>query len=297
MSPSEVTSEKKVDLNTVQRWFQAVITHPDGVEGGMADDSAQQWIRLDRSELEKVVSRSNNLTAEERVGIYANAYYARLLECMGESFSVLKRVVGDELFNEFAFGYLQRYPSQSYTLGKLTDRFADYLVETKPDDAPWADCLVDIARLEWTVWDVFDGPGIEKLSIPTAEHWQAIDPERFADTKLELSASMRLMQFAFPINDFYTDARRDEAGDVPDLPAPTEQWLAITRRDYVVRRYELDKSQYTLLCALQAGRPVGEAIEQAADVSDMETQAFSNALQRWFRQWAHDQFFQRIVTD
>ncbi len=69
-------SESPRTLGTVQEWFQAVVTHPDGVEGGVQSEEAQALIRLPRGELEAVICRSRNLTASERIGIYANAYYA-----------------------------------------------------------------------------------------------------------------------------------------------------------------------------------------------------------------------------
>src|SRR6185369_13306300 len=55
-------------LDVVQRWFQAVVTHPEGVEGGVDSEEAQRLIRLNRGELEAVIGRSKNLTAAERMG-------------------------------------------------------------------------------------------------------------------------------------------------------------------------------------------------------------------------------------
>ena len=54
-------------LDVVQRWFQAVVTHPSGVQGGAASAEAQELIRLNRGELEAVVRRSRNLTAAEQL--------------------------------------------------------------------------------------------------------------------------------------------------------------------------------------------------------------------------------------
>ena len=44
--------------------------------------------------------------------------------------------MGDELFDTFCVGYLRAHPPQSYTLGRLADRFAD------PDDP----VLVEVGR-------------------------------------------------------------------------------------------------------------------------------------------------------
>ena len=50
-----------------------------------------------------MISPSQALSSVERLAIYANAYYARLLECLGEEFPVLKQTLGDETFEAFAF--------------------------------------------------------------------------------------------------------------------------------------------------------------------------------------------------
>ena len=64
------------DLDVVQRWFQAVISHPGGIERGMESAEAQKRIAIRRDELERVVRRSRRLDAGERLSVYANAYYA-----------------------------------------------------------------------------------------------------------------------------------------------------------------------------------------------------------------------------
>src|SRR5579864_8315039 len=119
-------------VNRLQRWFQAVITHTDGVDSGAGSQEAQRLIRLGPGQLERVITRSRALTAAERLAIYANAYHTRLLECLGEVYPLLKRTLGDKAFEVFAFGYLQEYPSRSYTLNDLGRSFPYYLEETSP---------------------------------------------------------------------------------------------------------------------------------------------------------------------
>src|SRR5579864_7471641 len=131
MSTGEVPSGSD-QVNRLQRWFQAVITHADGVDSGAGSQEAQRLIRLGPGQLERVITRSRALTAAERLAIYANAYLTRLLECLGEVFPMLKRTLGDEAFDDFAFGYLQDYPSRSYTLNELGRHFPRFLEETRP---------------------------------------------------------------------------------------------------------------------------------------------------------------------
>jgi hypothetical protein len=283
----------------VQRWFQAVVTHPEGVEGGAESEEAQRLIRLQRGELEAVIRRSKNLGAAERMAIYANAYYARLLECMEAWFPVLKRALGEEVFNGFAFEYLQRYPSRSYTLDRLGESFARFLDETRPDaeegeEVSWPDFLIDLAALEWNVHQVFDGPGVEFQPLLTSETLQAFPPERFAESRLVTVPCLRLLAFRYPVNTYFTAARATEEGEEVPMPDPAPEWIALSRREFVVRRYPLDRAQHALLEKILAGGTVGEAIAVAADVSGLDDDALAADLQDWFRLWVAEGFFQSI---
>src|SRR5436305_10227562 len=89
-------------LSAVQRWMQAVISHPDGVESALESPDARQHLAVDQSEVEQVIAPSLAQSSVERLAIYANAYYARLLECLGEEFPVMKQTLGEETFDAFA---------------------------------------------------------------------------------------------------------------------------------------------------------------------------------------------------
>lgn len=297
---SEPGSPRSLDV--VQRWFQAVVTHPDGVEGGVESEEAQRLIRLNRAELEAVIGRSRNLTAAERMGIYANAYYARLLECLASFFPVLQKALGDEVFEGFAFEYLQHYPSKSYTLDRLGESFARFLEETRPEpeegEEPgavgWPDFLIDLAVFEWNLNRVFDGPGVEGKPLLTAELLQSFPAERFAGARLIPVPCLRLLAFRFPVNAYYTAARHAGDGEELAIPDPQPEHVALTRRDFVVRRFSLTPPQHALLEKILAGAPVGEAIAAAAEISGLDDEALGAELQAWFRLWVAEGFFQSI---
>jgi hypothetical protein len=290
------------ELDVVQKWFQAVITHPDGVLEGAESEAAQEFVRLKRDELERMVRRSRNLTAEERIHIYANAYYARLMECLRESFPVLMRTLGEDVFNEFAFEYLQRFPPRSYTLGRLGDHFAEFLELTRPDkehatqpaEANWPDFLIDLARLEWTIEQVFDGPGVEKEKLLSGADLLAISPGQWAQTRLIPVICLTLMKFRYPVNGYYTAMRKAAEGETIEPPAAGEQFLALNRRDYVVRRIELTRPQFVLLEAIVAGRTLAAAIGAAAEIVDATDEELAEMLREWFCDWTKAGMFRAV---
>jgi hypothetical protein len=306
---SPASSSDYRELDQVQRWMQAVITHPDGVRQGADSTEACRLIGAGAGQLERVVTRSENLTAEQRLAIYANAYYARLLECLGEVYPILKRTLGEEVFNGFAFGYLQQYPSRSYTLNELGRYFARYLQETRPvlskdragDEAPerepqvdWPDFLIDLARLEWLIYEVFDGPGVEQQPLLQTDDLLAIPKERWPEVHLQPVVCLRLLAARFPVNDYYTAMRKSAEDKRVPFPAAKDSYIAVTRRDFVVYRYPLSHGAYALLNALKEGTPLTQAIQQAVMHAPDIADELPTQLQNWFQFWTAEGFFQSV---
>lgn len=277
--------------------MQSVITHPDGVLKGADGDAARKLIAAGAGNLESVVTRSRKLSAADRLAIYANAYYARLLDCIGEVFPILKRTLGEEIFNGFGFGYLQNYPSQSYTLQHLGRHFIDYLRETRPTDGRtenWIDFLIDLARLEWTIYDVFDGPGLEAEDDGAEQDLLAGGDGDWLDLRIRTAPCLQLLTTGYPVNDHYTAVRTlDPETEVEPLcPAPESCFLAITRRNFVVRRYQLNATQYTLIGGLQEGLSLGDALERCIDQADGDDDVdLERDLPLWFRNWTAEACF------
>ena len=284
------------NLHRVQRWMQSVITHPDGIIGGIESDGAKQEIDVSPETVEQVITPSRALTSIERLEIYGNAYYARLLECLRDEYPALVHALGEETFSGFAFGYLQAYPSVSYTLCELGKNFPRYLAETKPADdtdgePSWPELMVDLARLDRIYSDVFDGPGDEGESLLTPDDLASIPPEGLADIRLVPARSLRLETFRFPVHEYASAVRQNTEAE---LPAAEPTYLAISRREFVVRRRALSAVQYELLTAILAGARLGEAVQTAVTESDVPVDPLAEHLSDWFAEWAADRFFRGV---
>jgi hypothetical protein len=290
------TRSPQHDFDQIQAWMQMVIMHPRGIHEGIAD--ARKHIDIAPEQAEQVVTRSPALTAVERLAIYGYAYFARLLECMREEFPVLRHALGQDVFDAFAVDYLQKYPSRSYTLMKLGSNFPRYLAETRPeagdDDglpADWPDFLIDLASLELIFNEVFDGPGAEGQRPLDPDQLSWIAPERLTAARLVGVSCLRLIALQYPVHQYYTAVRR---GEDPVLPEQEEMYLAVTRREYVVRHYELSRPAYQLLSALIDGESIGEAIAWTAETTALDLERFAIDLQAWFTDWAEEGFFRAV---
>ena len=254
------TSTPKLD--DVQHWMLTAITQPEGV--------------VDSIDLDRTILPSRQQSSAERLAVYSSAYFARLLEVLRELFPCTRFAAGDELFDQFVVGYLQEHPPHSYTLARLADKLVEYLDATRPAD--WGAFLVELARLEQAIDRIFDGQGPEGL--PPFE----LPAETSGDLKLTFVPGFELLAFRFPTSTYYTDWK---AGREPSWPEAGEQYVALLRRHYIVRRYEVSPVQYHLLLALHDGRSLNEALALVFANDDL----LPADVRRWFTQWAQAGFF------
>ena len=300
-------------LDQLQRWMQSVITHPAGIEAGVMSDSSRGVIDLGARPLDEVVLPSQRLSSADRLRVYGNAYFARLLECLRAEFPAMVRALGEAAFDGLAFGYLLEHPSQSDTLTRLAATLPEYLEQTRPprealqtgadsieENSPdFADFLIDLARLERTYNEVFDGAGPEAVSAQAggqAGGWPyaGLTPELFVQSRIVLHECVRLVALRFPVHEYITAVRRNIEASFPEARTTL---LVVTRRDFIVRRIEVTPIQFALLTALQQGDSIGNALlaAHAAQLSgSADLTQLANDVHHWFFEWTAAPLFQRI---
>lgn len=255
------------DLAALQRWLLATCTETGG---GCPE--------LRPSD---VVKGSERLTAEERLGIYARGYRARLRECLKAEFPVLHALVGDQVFGLFAEGYLAAHPPTSYSLFDLGAGFADFLQDTRPrplgppgspDALPAA-----LARLERARAESRRAPGVESdpAHRPVDQFVVLTSPELTVRTP----PSLRLLHLDFALLD--TVAAADH-GDRPPVPSPADTRYAVARAHYRVRVHVLAPWQHAFLRACATGDvPLRTATATAAHACGRDLAEVRAAVFTW----------------
>jgi len=298
-APPEEARRSDEELQRVQRWMQAVLMHPGDVAEAIVSPQAQAYYALDLASLDGVIAPSRALNSAQRLEIYVDAYFARLMECLAEEFAATRYAVGQDLFDALAFGYLQAFPSRSYTLHDLGGSFPNYLRDTRlhehdaPAGAPgnWGDFIVDLATFERSQREIFDGPGIERMETSDWPSLQDLPPDQLAALRLTPAPCLRLHVIDHPVHDYWL---QHKAGDDPCVPDQGVTYLALHRRDYQVQRHDLAESQYRLLASLVAGQTLQHALSLAATHDDSGTLA--RHLSAWFATWRHEGFFTALIT-
>lgn len=271
------------ELDRIERWMLAVISHPGGAGPG-AESPAARAI-LPGASIEDIVLPSAELTAAERLSVYANMYFWRLIDVLADDYPTVKHVLGGEEFARLAIDYLVGHPSTSYTLNKLGAAFVPFL-EHEAGDVAHRSFVADVGRIEWAMEEVFDAADVAPIDTDTV---LAVPTEDYAGKRFRIVPACRLLTLQYPANDFI-QAVRDQRH--ADIPAPqTSHVLVYRNRHYRVYRMSLSREQFTILESLARGKTLGQALTACAELHAVELDPVIDSLSGWFREWSGDGLF------
>ncbi|HZE99396.1 MAG TPA: DNA-binding domain-containing protein [Planctomycetota bacterium] len=261
----------------IARWFQESVVGPH--------EQGRKRPRL--APASTVIRPSQTLKPEQRVGIYAEAYLARLIEALHDDFPAVTRFLGHQAFHEMARAYLEKFPSRSWSLNPLGRRLPEFLAMKVR--VPKCEPARALAAVEVAMAEVFDGTASTPLG---PADFARLDAVKFFRAKLDFVPTFRLVEVDYAVNP-YIDAVRQEKDDVPALKKKTS-WIAIYRKDFKVWRLDLQQAAYATLSELQRGRTVSIGVAAAARIWKGKPDDLPTQLQQWFGEWSSEGFFRDV---
>jgi hypothetical protein len=217
---------RHAQLLRTENLFWDLITAPEGVSPGL-----EELVRRGRAaagDLEAMIAGDARLPAAERLDIYANMYFFRLLDCLKEDYPRLLEALGPDRFHNLATDYLLACPSEHPSLRYLGARLPGFLSEHASGRE--AECLVDLARLEWARADLFDAADAPLLTRDTLSR---LSEEQAADLRLCLVPAFRLLRLDHDAPRLWRELRdRAASGATPGGPdaggaeSASEHWAA-----------------------------------------------------------------------
>ena len=293
--PTRVASDSKpVALAEVQRLMAEAVMRPlrrdDGMQTAWKDGSPAAEVAA------RIIKPNDRLSSFERLQIYNQQYWWRLLGTFGEDFPALRAVVGARKFDRLAVAYLDAYGSQRWTMRDLGQHLESFLRAHPELTAPHERLALDIVRVEWARVIAFDEPA-EPVLAPKKIATVAADRLRIG-----LQPYLTLLALAHPVDDLLRKFKESQietgafsnavaAGGtrarrrIAARPSREPIHLAVHRLDLAVYYKRLDPEAYRLLTALRDGAPLADACETAFAGSKDLPAANAEKIQRWFAQW------------
>jgi hypothetical protein len=262
------------------RW---VLTYPNGVEGAIAHTSLPKfWTRgPEPKRLLKVINETPVLTRIERLSIYGDGYFLRLVECLGGNFESVKNLLGEDLFSQVARDYLVRYPSFYKCIDNVGKEFAVFLKNHPAlKNFPYAD---SVAAMDWAFHESFyadDNPpfNFQNIKNKTEKEWEK--------ARLQLDPSVRLLTLTRPVLDLWRDNGKWSKKRLAAIKLKKQQLLVFRRLDKQVRVVEITSQQRAILSSFQKGQKLARAIGTA--------KANPAVVELWFREWIQLGVIQKV---
>ena len=265
-----------MSLEQTQKRLWRLIAWPEGVRPALQTEPEGT------PDLATLVTSDERLAAEDRLDVYANAYFYRIHDVLAEDFPTLAAALGEEGFHDLVTSYLAVHPSQSPSLRWIGDRLAEFItghasVASLRRASPFA---ADLATYEWTTEAIFDAQDSqparrEDLASVPAEDWDQL--------MVQLRPSVRLLRLGWPVQELRSAMRAEEP--LPEIePAATA--LCLWRRDEQVVHRELDPREAQALEAAASGVAFGLLCERVArEVGEDEAPSLAAT---WLASWIDD---------
>jgi hypothetical protein len=259
------------DLHELQALLYRLITAPDGVAAGLGAEAPP-------IELDQLITGDARMDALTRAGIYANAYFFRLLEALSEDFPAIVAVIGHERFHNLITGYLLEYPPTEPSLLHLGRYLADYLSLSREFEQ-WP-FLPDLARFERALIDSFhaaDAPALDRDIV------RSIPPAEWPSMSLRLHPAVRLVRTRWRVDEIARAVAEDRQ---PAEPAPGENTLIIWRKESQVLNRMAEPAEPAALDLLEPGSDFASICSAIANsVGDED---LANLINRLLARWLSD---------
>jgi len=275
-------------LASVQRLMSQAIMQPLTASEGMQ--------RVNAATAAQIIKPNDRLTAFERLQIYNQQYWWRLLSSFNDDYRGVRAVIGERKFDKLAVAYLETHGSMSWSLRDLGEHLPAFLAKHPELTAPHTALAIDVARVEWAKICAFDA-----ATLPV------VDPQKIArrdptKLRLKLQPCISLLRLRHPV-DLLLKKLRDanvETGSVSNAvsasrrrkipllrakPSAEPIFLAVHRVDFSIYYKRLEPEAFKLLNALRDGATLAEACARGFARSKIRGDKAAEKIGEWFQGW------------
>ena len=235
-------------LSRVQAAMYDLITAPEGVAGRLHE------LGISSVGLASMVKPSASMSAIERVDVYANMYFYRILDVLRDEYSRVAVAVGDVPFHNLITEYLIACRPAHPSLREVGARLPTFVAHhALAEERPW---LVELARLERMHLDLYDGPDAAAL---TMDDVRGQSSDAFAGLFLRAVPCHAVLRSRFTLSNSWKGLG---AGHSPGTIREAPETLLVWRQGVDVFHRVVDRDEEPLLPLLETGTRFDAVCEQ-----------------------------------
>lgn len=274
-------------LKNTQKWFASIITRPMNDQSQMNPLSPTGTL-MEQEACQYIVP-SPTLLPAQRIELYNQQYWWRLLKTMQEVFPLLTRMFGYYDFNQLiAIPYLVKYPPRTWTLNNLGDRLAQWVMEEY--HAADKTLIYHCAKMEWAFNIGFFAAETEAID-------KSHDISSLADQRLCLQAHLYMCKLPYDLFAFRHTFIEQEPEywvdhDFPELvhrpPGEYLYYVLYRNEKNQIVLEEMNSSEWQLLEKFTNGMTIDALCEWLCSQDNEKlTEDASQNLHLWFNHWTH----------
>lgn len=224
--------------------------------------------------------------AKQRLEIYEDAYYLRLLESLQLDYEVIYALMGEEQFDHWGRLYIQHFPSTFRSVRWFGKTFGNFLRESRNfDDKPW---IIEMAAFEWSLTETFDGPD---CSVVTVEEMVTIPPDAWPTLQFSLQPTFKMLDFSWNTAGIWNAFKEKQKLPKPKRSKSPVTWM-LWRKEYEVQFASLQMDEKAMLMAMSHGANFSEICEALCEWIEPEQVAFHAATK--LKQFIVDQLIMAL---
>jgi len=201
------------------------------------------------------IESMENANNEQRMGVYSNAYYGRLVEVLAEDYPAVQALLGEEAFTSLCHDYIQAHPSTHYSLRWFGQHLQTFIASAP--DTRGRPFLVELACLEWSFVNAFDALDAKVLDETAVTR---IAPDAWPGITMTFHPSIHLVDYYWNIPDLWRAVRDKDTIPLPE-ELPEMSSCLIWRQDLVTRYRILEPYEAAALKAAMQGASFAELCE------------------------------------
>ncbi len=239
----------------------------------------QSRVLLGTPAIESVVPGTARLDTETRLGIYEQAFIARLVEALADTYPALKNAVGEGEFAQLTRDFAAHSPPVHFSIRYFGSHWSAFIPTALPGVK--GKVLSDLARWEWALSEAFDAA--DSVALTKADLGR-IEPARWAGLRFRLSPSLRRLCLHSNAVQWWRAASQKAARPTRWRSAKPVEW-ALWRAQLTTYFRSLPIDEAWALDAIAGGKSFGsmcEGLVQLVDAADAPTRA-ATLLQQWVR--------------
>lgn len=232
---------------------------------------------------------TKNLTARDRLKIYKQSYYLRLMDILNNGFPILKKFMGKKAFAKVSEDYIISHPSKHFSIGFFSRYFSKFLL-TQTNFSP---IYGEIAQFEWMLENVLEAPDAECLIL---QDLTKISPEQWGYVQFTFHPSVQLMQFHYNAPEVWFMAHAGKPKPKIMQNENPSEWM-VWRNQLDARYFKATPEQAWILHAIQQGKIFAELCEGLCQwFSEQEAGLYAaHIIQKWISEGVFSSITVNIV--